>query len=933
MGSARPPGEPASMARALLTFWLVISGALCQEDRPIDYVIEEGVQVGQLLGNLIANTGMDAVVGFHEADILRFHIMEKPDFPVDYISIEETGGNVIVAAEIDREEICPQMAVCRLQYNVAVSPAQYFRIIKITVTVTDVNDNAPSFPSPDVDLYIPESTVSGTLFTLPSAVDLDGGEFGVQRHEFIPDTPGVFDMKVRAVGDGRSEIRLQLRQALDREVRDAYEIQVVVHDGGSPPLEGRLNVHVKVNDSNDNAPVFDPNTYEVTISESTLPGSSITRVRAHDADLGRNGNVRYSFSAQTRDDYGRTFGVNGQTGDVYVSDNLDYEERELYVLTVEAHDQGPGTLSAQTNVIVHIQDVNDKPPQVSVNTLTESGTPEVMEGAPANTFVAHLVVVDNDKGDGGTFRCEIRTDDFEIKKIAVDQYNIYSLKVFDREETPSFEFPIVCKDNGTPQLTEFYSMLVLVSDVNDNAPRFSLPYYSYDVIENLPAGALLAKINATDADAGRNARLRYSISGDVTDSLQIDQHTGEITIRHLLDYEETKSFDFTVTVEDDGVSPLSTSVNVHINVIDENDERPIFEQRRYELSVAENEHPGAFVGIIVARDRDSYPYNEFLYSFYPISSAAADVFQVEPRSGRITTRVGLDREVQASYTLRAVATSTQDENQSSECDIVINVTDTNDNPPVFQYPVVGENDTVHLYSQAPVGQSIAMLRAHDRDVNNNADLMYAIISGNSVNAFSIDSSSGEIYLFKDISSYSNRKYRLTVEVKDKGDPQLTDVSTLFVVIVNASAAPSVDKDSTAALLQSKTLTWVLAAIVGFLLVLILLSVAVIVYCRKQKRDILHDRSRQQRRDSKEGQKMLQVTGDSSSSSPDANGCHGNGDVTVIDMRGEKNGRPPLTQNGDESIPLTVDLLSNHPIVKVRLWTYSTSDQQLNSIEY
>ena len=921
------------LTRIVTLLTLLTSRCAAQDGQTVEYVYEEEAVLEGPLGNLVQDTDMlGGTVGFQDARNLEFRVVSKPEhLDFDYISIARNTGDVIMTRPIDRDVICPKREECVLQYGVVVSPGEFFRVIKVMIRILDENDNTPTFAQPEVTIYIPESTAPGTYFPVPPAEDLDAGSFGIQQHTLVTSERGVFRMKVEAVAGGHFDIRLQLESPLDRETRDHYECDVIARDGGEPAKEGRLRINIVVNDSNDNAPRFLRPEYNVSVGEDTPRGSSIVRVRAEDDDAGANGRIRYSFSLQTRDDYGRKFGINAQTGDVYVSERLDYEEQRVFVLTVDAHDQGPGTLTSQTTVVVHVTDVNDHPPEVSINTLDPSGVPRIGEGERPQTFVAHLQVTDRDLGEGGIFRCEIRSDDFDLIKIAVDQYNIVSRRTFDREVTSHFRFPIICVDNGSPPLTSIQDMNIEVTDKNDNPPIFSRSPYTIDVVENMPLGSVVTHINATDADAGANARIRYSLSGDVSDVLHIDPETGVITTLRALDHESSdQHLNFNVFAEDRGRPPLTASVDVRVTVLDEDDELPVFERAQYEFRVPEGEQPGVRVGRVLAHDADSYPYDAFLYSLDRFDGVT-ELFTINPNSGHITTRAMLDREVRATHRLKAHATSIADPHDRSSCDVIVYVDDKNDNKPHFRFPIINRNNTVSLYSQAPAGQTVAELRAYDADAGNNADLMYAIVAGNDDNTFSLDSSSGKLFLFKDISTVAARKYRLTVEVKDKGDPQLSAVSTLYVQVVNSTVDPVAVADASS-WLQSQSLTVFLAVAAGAVLLLIFVAVVVVIFCHRHKRDRLHARHADKTAlngDTKECEKMLQLT-----PLPPSNGvvtsvgkdCHGNG-VTLIDMRSEtlKSCRHPLEKgSAEEQVPLTVDLLSDHPVVKVRLWTVDSS---------
>jgi len=142
------------------------------------------------------------------------------------------------------------------------------------------------------------------------------------------------------------------------------------------------------------------------------------QVKAVDNDAGRNGEIVYSFSAQTMTSHGAEFGVRNTTGVVYIRGVIDHESTAVYHLVVVAKDRGPDAVAAETTVVVHVQDVNDNSPVVVASTLQHGGTPggggasnvapavaQIVEDAPAGMFVAHVSVTDVDSGRNGRVNC------------------------------------------------------------------------------------------------------------------------------------------------------------------------------------------------------------------------------------------------------------------------------------------------------------------------------------------------------------------------------------------------------------------------------------------------------------------------------------------------------------------------------------------------
>ena len=421
-------------------------------------------------------------------------------FEVDAVS-----GDIRASGRVDREDLCSSEdlaggGTCDVQLDVVVQPLAFFRIIHVTVTVTDVNDNTPIFADSELVVTVPESAVVGSTLLVPEASDLDGVEFGVQSYNLVTDADRFMLTASRSQDsdDRRFVACLVLTKPLDRELEDNYHLQIVAVDGGLPAKSGTLSVNVLVEDVNDNSPVFDHDSYEASLPEDVAVRTTFVRVQAEDYDAGINGEVVYSLSGAHR----LPFDVNNVTGDVYVDGVVDHEARAVYRLTVKARDRGtPPSEPATVSLTVHVVDLNDNAPTISVDTLSSTpGVAEIAEGSAVGSFVAHVSVFDEDAGSNGRFTCSLREDDdvdgqrprFSLAPMiggADSEFQIRTTVELDHEEQVLHELTVVCSDFGTPSMTSMLRVLVNVTDVNDNDPQFVQSTYSDELIENNYVGA------------------------------------------------------------------------------------------------------------------------------------------------------------------------------------------------------------------------------------------------------------------------------------------------------------------------------------------------------------------------------------------------------------------------------------------------------------
>ncbi|CAL8354926.1 unnamed protein product [Merluccius merluccius] len=228
------------------------------------------------------------------------------------------------------------------------------------------------------------------------------------------------------------------------------------------------------------------------IAENSRPGSTVTAVNATDADEGLNGDVVYSLRSKDQDHVLDIFQIDPDTGVITVKGNVDYEIKKAFEIRVEASDKGQPPMSAHCKVLVEVVDVNDNAPEITVTSLLDS----VKEDAQAGTAIALVSVLDRDGGRRGEVTCRI-TNDIPFK-LESNYKNYYSLVVdgpLDRERASRYDVTITASDEGVPRLSSRSFIAVHVSDVNDNAPRFSEPPVRIYIKENgpgtLPAFSLL----------------------------------------------------------------------------------------------------------------------------------------------------------------------------------------------------------------------------------------------------------------------------------------------------------------------------------------------------------------------------------------------------------------------------------------------------------
>jgi protocadherin delta 1 len=606
----------------------------------------------------------------------------------------------------------------------------------------------------------------------------------VQSYKLQTDGSDTWRLTVDEEVDGGREVMLALTDHLDRETTGHYHLQVVAYDGGSSPRSGSIDIFIEVEDANDNSPVFDQESYEVVIDENTPRMTNIIQIRARDADWGQNGKVQYSLSSRSANAYGHLFGIHNSTGQVYVKGLVDYEESSSYHLSITARDSGPGSVPSSTSLLINIRDLNDHAPHITVNTLFARDTNRslVPEDSPIQHFVAHAIVKDPDSGMNGVFNCSLEGRAFRLEQTFPEEYHILTAKELDREQKAEYRLTMKCVDKGSPAMTSTKHILVVVTDVNDNAPVFREHSYVAELFENNYIGVYVANVNATDADEGRNAEVVYGLGPSDLAFFDIDPVKGKITARESLDRERRSEYNVRVVARDKGEPEARTStVSLLVKVLDVNDEKPLFTSSVYSFGVDENQPAGYQVGILSAHDADDPPYDAHSIFLLPAGSLS-DAFEMDEESGMVRTTRPLDREQQSVYELIAVARDINAPTISSTATVSIHVMDLNDNPPKFTFPTP-TNNTVQLSHKVPLGHVVTKVQARDLDRDSNGKIMYQLTKGNADGVFTVDPNSGALSVNVDLRDYpDNRTWHLEVTATDYGDLPLSTSTTLFIVL-------------------------------------------------------------------------------------------------------------------------------------------------------
>ena len=799
----------------------------------LPYTIAENQPPHTVIANITHDAKLDKKYTADVIQRLRFTFSDVPESVKDLFSIDVRSGILRTAVKIDRDVICASEASCVKQLAIQVQPISYFEIIKVSVTITDLNDNAPVFVKDKVSLSLTEASVHGTMLSLPTAIDPDSPEFGVKEYKLEPNSD-VFSLKVM---HGRV-VYLELRTKLDREKNDYYLLNLIAFDTADPPNSGSVAVEVHVTDVNDNNPMFEKDTYNISIFENITQSSKIALVKASDPDLGLNGEVQFAFDPETRAAYGDLFEISNN-GDIYVIGTLDHETKSVHSLTVMARDLGTNSIPVMAKVIVNVLDLNDNAPAIKINTdLTRNGQVQVSEFAEAGTFVAHLTVRDPDSGSGGAFECSLNDTHFKLQTLTSTDFKLVTGSQLDREMKSYYDLRFSCSDKGVPPQSSSKTFAVNIVDENDNRPVFAESSYKSIVQEDAPLGTFVVQVRATDADEGANAAIVYSLEAKMHGYLFIDAVSGNITTLMKFDYERTKRIEFLVTAANQYKTEFNMTTTVIIDILDADDEKPTFTETSYRFKLMENAPINTTIGHVSASDADSGLYNWFEFSI-PSPQENAHLFQVNCSTGEVFTRENFDRECVAAYEVQVMARGLAPRYLSSTVLVVVEILDENDNAPVIDYPNV-YNDTIAVSSQTPVGHVIAQVLSHDNDSGDNARLTYTFSPGSGKGYFAIGQDTGLVTIAREVKDIKYERFELGFHVRDNGHMTKTASMTFFITVDKSLVFAAVSADSGVIVRNNLTIVIVIASVSGLMALVLIVAILVFIHRQKTAKDMSDD---------------------------------------------------------------------------------------------
>ncbi|KAM4566902.1 protocadherin Fat 3-like isoform 2-T3 [Odontesthes bonariensis] len=694
---------------------------------------------------------------------VRYSLVNDHD---GWFELDRVSGAIRLTKELDYET--------QQFYNLTVKakdkgrPVSLLSVTFVELEVIDVNENlyAPYFSHFALRGLVKEDARIGTTLLQVTANDDDTGRDG-EIHYAIRDGSGLGRFSI----DEETGVIYTI-DTLDRESEDSYWLTVYASDRGVVPQFTTIEVFVQVEDVNDNAPLISEPLYRPSLPENSPQDVSVIQIQAQDPDALPSSITDWFNYRIIGGNPQNFFTINPHTGLITTtSQKLDREQQTEHVLEVLVSDGGLSPRQSTVWVMVQVLDENDNRPtfhekvykvKLPERERTKKAEPIYRVFAydyddGPNSDLSYSIV---DGNEDGKFFFDPKTAVVSSRKaFTAGSYNILTIKA---------------TDNGRPQKSS--TARLHIEWIRRPPPLtlpllFKEPLYNFTIMEDDKVAEIVGVVSLQH----NSSPVWFDITGgNGGTAFDVEKVVGTIIIAKPLDAEQRTFYNLTVRATD---GTNTAYAQVHINVLDTNDNDPTFSQPAYEVTISEDTPPDTEVAQISASDRDGH--HQLTYSLQSsIDFISMHLFRIHPTLGTIYTTQRLDHEACAKHILTVIVKDQEYPCRKNVARVLIEVEDINDHVPIFTRALYEGL----VYESAAVGSAVVQVAALDKDKGKNAELHYSIEAGNTGNAFQIEPVLGIISVAHHLDLSSIGHYVVTVRVTDHGTPPLSTTTIVCIAV-------------------------------------------------------------------------------------------------------------------------------------------------------
>ncbi|XP_055968507.1 cadherin-17 [Sorex fumeus] len=594
--------------------------------------------------------------------------------------------------------------------------------------------------------------------------------------------PSAVDFRVTGDTDGIFQIQpdglLYSNKTLDRETRPLHVLQVSALNAQGVTVEGPVTITIEVKDINDNKPQFVPKKYEVSVRQNSRPGKPFLYVNATDLDdpATPNGQLSYKIMLQLpKFNDIMYFQIDSKTGGISLtpegSKDLDPTKNSFYQLVVIVKDMGDqeeNSFSDDADVDITVLGNIWKAPE-PVTIIENSTDPHPMKITQVRW------------NDPGAVYSLVEKEKLPRLPFSIDQNgDIYVTEPLDREEKDSYVFYAVAKDDQGLHLARPLEVKVKVEDINDNPPSCPPTITVFEVQENEKIGSSIGKFTAQDMDEANsiNSVLKYKIVDQTPkhpreDLFLIQDYSGVLQLaRQSLKKQDSPQYNLTISVSD---KDFTTICHVQVNVIDINDQIPIFEKADYgNLTLPEDTPIGTTILTIQATDSDEPLTGSWRIVYRIIAGDDEGQLDVETdlltNAGSVIVKKPLDFETTPVHDIVFKAENPEplvsgvDYNDSSFATFQLFVTNVNEAPQFSQHVFQAS-----VSEDVPIGTQVGNVTAQDPEGLN---ISYSL-RNNKDGWLRIDPFTGDIFTAAKLDREDQDPYRVQVVATETGGSTLS----------------------------------------------------------------------------------------------------------------------------------------------------------------